>query len=61
MDPLAHQIAECCIDHPLSLDAAFGGKGGALDAQAEVALARGIVPAMTAVLLAVVDQIDPCR
>ena len=59
MDPLLHQVAERRIDHPLPLDTVLAGEGGAFDRQAEVAFARGIVAAVAAVLLAVVDQLDP--
>src|SRR5690348_15351457 len=58
MDPLAHQIAEGSIDHPLPFDAAPPFEPSALDIQREMELARGYVAAVPAMLLAVVDQLD---
>lgn len=49
------------VDHPLPLDPRLAGKGSALDGQREMAFAGGIVSAVTAMLLAVVNQIDPRR
>lgn len=61
MDPLLHQISERRIDHPLSLDTRPAGESIAFDDQREVAFPGGIVAAMTAMLLAIVDQLDPRR
>ena len=58
MDALVHQLAERRIDQPLPLDPALAGEGRAFDRQAEVAFAGGIVAAVAAMLLAVVDQLD---
>ena len=58
MDPLAHQVAERGIDHPLAFDTVLAGKGRTFDRQGEVAFAGRIVAAVAAVLLAVVDQLD---
>ena len=61
MDALPHQVSERGIDEPLPFDAAFAGERGAFDNQAEMTLAGGIVTAVPAVLLAVVDELDPRR
>src|ERR1044071_658999 len=58
MDAFAHQVAQCGIDHSLTLDAAFSGDGEAFDRYAEMALARGIMAAVSAMLLAVVHELD---
>ena len=61
MNALAHEIAERRVNHALSFDAVLSGKGRAFDEQGEVALARGVVAAVAAVLLAIVDQFDGGR
>ena len=58
VDPLVHQLAQGGIDHALALDPRLAGEGGAFDAQAEMALAGGIIAAVPAVLLAVVVQLQ---
>ena len=59
MDSVLHQVPERAIDHPLSLDTVLASECGAFDAQAEVAFACGIISAVPAMLLAVVDELDP--
>src|SRR5687767_12373803 len=59
MHPLVEQIAERMMDQPLALDARLAGKGRAFDPQGEMAFACRVVAAVTAVRLAVVDQLDP--
>src|SRR5260221_6840380 len=61
VDSALHQGTERRIDHPLSFDTILSGEGRAFDGQGEVALAGGIVATVTAVLLAVVRQLDPRR
>ncbi len=61
MDALFHELAERRIDETLLLDTRFASEVRALDDEAEVAFARGIIAAVAAVLLAVVDQFDPRR
>ena len=58
MNALAHEIAECSIDHPLPLDAGFAGERLALDRQAEMAFAGRVVAAVPAMLLTVIGKID---
>ena len=55
MHTTLHQGAESRIDHSLPLNTVLALERGAFDAQSEVALPRGIVASVTAVLLAVVD------
>ena len=59
MDALVEQIAQGLVDQPLPLDARLAGKGGAFDHQAEMTFPGGIVTAVAAVRLAIVDQLDP--
>jgi len=56
MDPLVEQFAERLVDHPLPLDPRLLCERTALDLQREVTLPGGVVAAMAAVLLAVVDE-----
>ncbi len=56
MDPLVEQISERFVDHPLPLDPRLPCERAALDVQREVTLPGGVVAAMAAVLLAVVDE-----
>lgn len=58
MDSFSHQVAERTVNHPLPLDAVLASKRCAFDSQREVALASGIIAAVAAVLLAIVDQFD---
>lgn len=58
MDSCVHQFAECGIDHPLPLDAAFASKCRTFDVQREVALASRMMTAVPPMLFAVVRQID---
>lgn len=59
MDTRLHEVSQGGIDHPLPLHAVLADELRALDAKAEVALARGIVTAVTTMLLAFVDELDP--
>ena len=59
MDPFAHQIAERCIDQSLPIDSVLSDKNRTFDAQLEVAFAFRIVAAVTAMLLALVDELYP--
>ena len=61
MDPFAHQVPERRIDHPLPLDTVLAAECGALDVQAEMALARGIMTRMASVELTLVDQLHVDR
>ncbi len=54
-------VAERRIDHPLPFDTVLAREGRAFDPEAEMALAFGIVAAVAAVLLAVVDQLNARR
>ena len=58
---LIQQIAERRMDQALAVDPRLAGEGRAFDAQREMALARWIVTAVAAMLLAVVDQLDMAR
>jgi glutathione S-transferase len=51
VDSGLHQLAERPIDHALPFDTALAREGRAFDAQAEVALARRVITAMTPMLL----------
>ena len=55
---MLHELTQRGVDHALALDAALACKGGTFDAQREVAFARGIVSAVAAMSLAVVDEFD---
>ena len=57
MERIDHQLAEGGIYGALALDAVHAGEGGAFDCKAEMAFARGIIAAVSAVLLAVVEQL----
>lgn len=59
MDSFVKQVGERLVDHPLPLDPRLAGEGGGFDRQAEMAFAGGVVAAVPAMLLAIVDQIDP--
>ena len=61
MDPPMHQVTKRGVDHALTLHPALAGEGRAFDVEAEMTFAGRIMPAVTAVFLAVVDQFDPCR
>src|SRR5436190_7914900 len=61
MDAFAHQVAERGIDEPLAVDAGLAGEGRAFDQQREMAFAGRVVAAVAAVLLALVDKLDPGR
>jgi hypothetical protein len=61
MDPVADQLAQRGMDHALPLDPALAGKSRAFDHQREVAFAGRVVAAMPAMLLAIIDQLEPCR
>ena len=58
MDPLLQQVAQCLMDQPLPLDPGLPGESGGFDGQAKMALAGGIIAAVAAMLLAVVDKFD---
>lgn len=58
MDLLVKQVAQRGMNHPLPLHPGLAGKMRAFDRQAEVALAGGIVAAVAAVLVAVVNQLN---
>lgn len=55
MDAGFHEVSQGSKNHPLPLHAVLAGELGTLDGQAEVALARGIVTAVTTMLFAIVD------
>ena len=59
MDSGLHEVSQGSIDHPLPLDTVLANELGAFDMQAEVALARGIVTAVTTMLLTIVDKLYP--
>lgn len=59
MDAGLHEVAQGGVNHPLPLHAVLADELGALDEQAEVAFARGIVTAVTTMLLAIVDELYP--
>lgn len=61
MDSRVHEIAERGIDHPLPFDTAFPGECGAFEPQREMALACRVVAGVSAMLLTVIDELDPRR
>ncbi len=61
MDSSFHQVAERSIDQPLAFDTILAREIRTFDPQTEVALASRIISAVPAVLLAVVDQLDPAQ
>ena len=62
MHPLLEQIGEGMVHRPLAGDAAHAGKGRGLDLDGEMAFAStGIVAAMPAMFLTVVNHLKMCR
>ena len=58
MDALVKQVAERVVHHALSLDTRLAGKCGTFDLEREVTFPFGIISAVPAMLLAVVDELD---
>src|SRR5829696_7572541 len=58
VDSCLHEVTKGCIDHALPFDTAFAGECGTFETEREMALACGIVAAVPAMLLTVVDQVD---
>ena len=54
----SHQVAERVIHQPLALDPRLAGEGRRFRSEREMAFAGGVVAAVAAMLLAVVDQLD---
>src|SRR3954468_2942895 len=61
VDSFAHEVAERGIDHALPLNPRLAGECGTFDRQREMAFAGGIVAAMPAMSLAVVDELNARR